>query len=42
MWFGSRNAKGARYNIDRAERVVLPQKYTTTSCFIVEESSGGR
>ena len=40
MWFGSRNAKIARYHIDRAEIVVLPQKVTTTACFIQEEASG--
>ena len=31
--------KSARYHIDRAEIVVLPQKIALTACFIQEESS---
>jgi hypothetical protein len=33
--------KSARYYIDRAEIVVLPQMVATTACSIQEESSGG-
>jgi hypothetical protein len=32
--------KSARYHIDRAEIVVLPQKVATTACFVQDESSG--
>ena len=32
--------KSARYHIDRAEIIVLPQKVATTVCFIQEKSSG--
>ena len=35
--------KSAQWHIDRAKRIVIkmPQKLTTTACFIQEESSGG-
>ena len=33
--------KSARYHIDRAEIVVLPQKGCHNNLFIQEESSGG-
>jgi hypothetical protein len=32
--------KSARYHIDRANSIVLPQKGATTACFIQEEPSG--
>ena len=36
--------KSAQLHIDRAKRIVIkmPQKLTTTACFIQEESSGGK